>query len=73
MDQTCYVVVEGPMSAFSLKGWKENLPKYVPNRHLSLPVVSGQLLTYMVYANMAKLATKMSGTSHENHGSGAGG
>ena len=73
MKLTSYVVVEGPRSAFSLKGWKENLPKYVPNRHVSFPVWPGQSFTYMVYAKMVKLAAKMRGTSQENHGSGAGG
>jgi hypothetical protein len=66
------VVEEWPKSAFSLKGWKENLPKYVPNRNFSFPIVAGQSFTYMVYANIMKLTAKMSGMSQENHGSGAG-
>lgn len=67
-----YVGMEGPRRGFSLKGWKESLPRYSEKRHLSIPaLVDGQSLTYIVYTKIPISAAKMRGMSQEHHGSGA--
>jgi len=52
---------EGPRRGFSLRGWKENLPKEGATQE---PELEGQSLTYMTAIKTATLATTNKGTSH---------
>lgn len=47
-----------------MKGWKEKRPKKEAMQETEL---RGQLLTYIVIANIATLATTKRGISQENH------
>jgi hypothetical protein len=55
---------EGPRRGFSLRVWKENLPKNLAMQEVEF---LGQLFTYMVTTKSAMFATTKLGTSHGTH------
>lgn len=59
--------MEGPRRGFSLKGSKENLPRYSVKRQTSLLMYAGQSLIYMEYTNITIFTTKINGTNHGVH------
>lgn len=61
-----HVEEEGPKRGFSLRGWKENLPRKEPTQE-SRGEFLGQSFTYMVTMNTTMLVTTKVGTSHGNH------
>lgn len=63
-----HVEAEGPNRGFSLRGWKESLPRNLAT-HLSspppLPICFGQLFKYISTTKIKILATTNRGISHE--------
>lgn len=63
-EKEAYAVEEGPSRGFSLKGWKESLPR---KRATQETEFLGQLLIYMVITNITMLATTNTGINQGNH------
>lgn len=60
-----YVEDEGPNNGFSLRGWKESLPKNLGMHLLGVPEFLGQSLTTIVTKNTTTLAATKRGTIHD--------